>query len=90
MYSSIEDFNELTLNLMTNKVYYNEYLEKTNPIKFNELQEYKRKFNKYCCDDSTLLTSFTAFCNSSFVQFTMIEGNDRNKTKDKKSFFSVI
>jgi hypothetical protein len=47
MYSSIEDFNELTLNLMTNKVYYNEYLEKTNPIKFNELQEYKRKFNKY-------------------------------------------
>jgi hypothetical protein len=47
MYSSIEDFNELTLNLMTNKVYYNEYLEKTNPNKFNELQEYKRKLNKY-------------------------------------------
>jgi len=47
MYSSIEDFNELTLNLMTNKVYYNEYLEKTNPIKYNELQVYKRKFDKY-------------------------------------------
>lgn len=47
MYSSIDDFNELTLNLMTNKVYYNEYLEKTNPNKFNELQEYRKKLNKY-------------------------------------------
>ena len=40
MYSSIDDFDEVTLNLMTNEVYYNEYLEKNKPIKFEELLEY--------------------------------------------------
>ena len=47
MYSSIDDFDEVTLNLMTNKVYYNEYLEKNKPIKFKELQEYKKKLDKH-------------------------------------------
>ena len=47
MYSSIDDFNDLTLSLMTNKTYYAEYLEKTNPSKFKKIEEYKKKINKY-------------------------------------------
>jgi hypothetical protein len=68
----------------------NEGSQKSESFGFFYRSYHQRRANKYCCDDSPLITSFTAFCKPSFVQFTMIEWTDRNKTKDKKAIFSII
>jgi hypothetical protein len=80
MYSSIDDFNDLTLSLMTNKTYYAEYLEKTNPVKFKKLEEYKKKINKYSSKILNMTKellrnpdkSFNTETNDIFIEYTKV------------------
>lgn len=101
MYSSIDDFNDLTLSLMINKTYYTEYLEKTNPIKFKELETYKKKINKYSSKILNMTKElfenpdkvFNSETNDIFIEYTKVfirylemkEVEDSNENSDVAS-----
>lgn len=47
LYSQMESIDKFTLELLTNKIHYKRYLEREEPKKFKEHEEYLEKIKKY-------------------------------------------